>query len=148
MMNCWSCREARVLEAYGELEDPPVGYREHLESCTDCRADIEEWRELSASYREVSCERRPFSVVPPRRRERWIPAVAAALFCAVVLGTVFSGTARSPVVVIERFADSPTPTHPIPLPAWDADDEAFDREVRDLRNRLRRMERDIQRRNT
>jgi hypothetical protein len=145
-MDCTKFQDEKLLDAYGELFDEPEGYREHLEDCVGCRTDIEDIRDLSEQYRSASQERLGRLPSVPRRRDRWIPAVAAVLLISVVLGLLFRTPAPpvSPAMIPAASLVRPSPV----LPAWDADDAAFDREIQDLRRRIDRLENEIQRRNS
>lgn len=148
-MSCEAFRDARVLDAYGDLDAPGGDYLNHLGLCAACREEIEEMREVSEEYRSASVDRwsRRFRV--PQRRERWIPAAAAAVLVAVLVGGVLRSSGDAPSVVIPR-AERPAarPSAPLPLPAWDADDEAFDGEMRDLRRRVQKLESEVRGRNS
>lgn len=146
-MDCTKYPDEKLLDAYGELEAEPEGYRDHVETCPGCRTDLEDLRELSEQYRFGSRERLPRAPKLPRRIERWLPALAAAILFAVLVGFLFPSA--GPVSPVRPLASVPKP-EPLqrPLPAWDAEDEAFDAEFRDLRHRLDRLESDLKRRNS
>lgn len=146
-MDCSKFPDEKLLDAYGELEHEPEGYRDHIESCPGCRTDLDDLRELSESYRFASRERLPRAPKLPRRSDRWIPAVAAAILLAAIVGILFRPTMTPAPVAPLATGAAPVP-HKFdrPLPAWDADDQAFDDEFRDLRMRLERLESEVKRR--
>jgi len=143
-MECTQFRDEKLLDAYDELDVEPDGYREHVESCSGCRNDLEDFREISDQYRLASTECLPRLAPARKRRDHWIPAIAAALLIAVLVG-VLVWPSRSVSVVSQAVPPTGLSS---PLPAWDADDEAFDRELSELRRRLDRLEFEIRRRNS
>lgn len=150
-MDCSKFQDDKLLDAYGDLEVEPEGYRDHVESCAGCRGDLEDLREISEQYRLASIERLPRIPQVRRRRDYWIPAVAAALLIAVTVGVLLWPSRPSPAPLLPQAnTEAPAVHKPetIPLPAWDADDEAFDREIREIDRRLDRLEREIKRRNS
>ncbi|MBI2901545.1 MAG: hypothetical protein HYY17_15280 [Planctomycetes bacterium] len=148
-MGCSRFRDAKVLDAYGELGAAPHGYAEHLDGCPECRGEIEEMRELSEGYRLASQERLPGTVRFPRRRDRWIPAAAAAVLIAGLFIALLGGRTPSPKATVPATsAPTQRPADVRPLPSWDADDEAFDQELRDLRRRVQRLEHEVRGRNS
>jgi hypothetical protein len=143
-MDCTQYADEKLLDAYGELEREPEGYRRHVEACEACRSDLEELRELSEQYRLAAVERLPRAPRLRRRSDFWFPAAAAAALLVAVVAVLLWPANFAPM------PDTRVPTvelPPRPLPAWD-DDEALDREFHDLRRRIDRLERDIRRRNS
>lgn len=150
-MDCSKFPDEKLLDAYGDLVVEPEGYRDHVESCAGCRGDLEDLREISEQYRLASVERLPRVPHVGPRRDYWIPAVAAALLIAVTIAVLVWPSRPAPVSM-QPQANTEAPAlrkpDPIPLPAWDADDAAFDREIREIERRVDRLEREIKRRNS
>ncbi len=139
-MSCDRYLEARVLAAAGEAPADPA-WPAHVAACASCAADVAEFRELLEKDRALSgpglstaARLRILASLKPRSR-RWVPALAAALMIAFLLGPLLLlRLGQDPVAKLPERPPDPVAEPAIPAGA------TIDRETRVLRERVHRLQ--------